>query len=341
VDALLSKAAGVLEVSPVNLEAAAQRSSEQIASARHFFKDRLGLGDQLDIVVCGSMARQEMSGASDFDYLIVAHGLVEDASKTRAFRKACDEWCDQHSIPRPGNTGVFGKIIAGGELVEQIGLEFDTNHSLTRRILLLEEGVSVLDEKLHRRFVKVVLSRYLDDRSLDENDVPRFLLNDVCRFWRTIAVDYQAKRWASLDSNGWGLRYLKLRISRKLTFAGSLIPLLLIATRRPVDVHDFLLHQYVEMPPLARLAQLIEDTEDNEVLCHLREILAIADRFAGFLSDTQARAEIAGLESHEAAQSNMLFAEMRELSSQLQGHLEGLFLDSETLGSLGRKYLTF
>jgi hypothetical protein len=341
VDALLSKAASDLGISLENLESAAQRSAEQIAAATAFFKDRLGLGDQLDIVVCGSMARQEMSGASDFDYLIVAHGLVEDASKTRAFRKACDEWCDQHSIPRPGTTGIFGKIVSGGELVEQIGLEFDTNHSLTRRILLVEEGASVLDKTLHRRFVKVVLSRYLDDLALDEDDVPRFLLNDVCRYWRTIAVDYQAKMWAKLDSDGWGLRYLKLRISRKLTFAGSLMPLLLVANRHPEDIRDFLLRQYVNLPPLARLAQLVEDTQDDDVHRHLREILAIADRFTGFLSDKRRRDEIAALESQDAAQGNAEFVEMRDLSSELQLHLEGLFLDSSAIGKLGRKYLTF
>src|ERR1700722_11248657 len=106
---LLSKAGSQLDIPLPNLEAAAQHSSEQIATATAFFKDRLGLGDHLDIVLCGSMARQEMSGASDFDYLIVAHGLVEDASKTRAFRKACDDWCDLHSVPRPGPTGLFGK----------------------------------------------------------------------------------------------------------------------------------------------------------------------------------------------------------------------------------------
>lgn len=340
-DALLSKAAIDLGVSLGNLEAAAQRSGEQIAAATAFFKERLGRGDPLDIVVCGSMARQEMSGASDFDYLIVAHGLVEDASKTRAFRKACDEWCDQHSIPRPGTTGIFGKIVSGGELVEQIGLEFDTNHSLTRRILLMEEGVSVLDKALHRRFVKVVLSRYLDDLGLDEDDVPRFLLNDACRYWRTIAVDYQAKRWAKLDSNGWGLRYLKLRISRKLTFAGSLVPLLLVAEQHPEDIRDFLLRQYVDQPPLARLAQLVDHTQDEDVHRHLGGILTIADKFAGFLSDKDRRDEIAALESQDAARANAAFLEMRELSSDLQAHLEGLFLDSQSIGKLGRKYLTF
>lgn len=338
---LITQAATALDVSLENLEKAAERSTEQIHAAASFFKDSLGLDDQLDIVVCGSMARQEMSGASDFDYIVIAHGLVGDASRTRAFRKACDAWCDQNSIPRPGTSGIFGKIVSGGELVEQIGLEFDTNHSLTRRILLLEEGVSVLDKTLHRKFVKVVLSRYLDDPSLDDDAVPRFLLNDICRYWRTIAVDYQAKRWVTLDASGWALRYLKLRISRKLTFAGSLIPLLLVGIYDPEDAHDFLLKQFVDMPPLARLAQLVYGTADEDVHRHLREILAIADRFTGFLATKQQRDEVGALPSRTAAEGNAAFSEMRERSAQLQEHLEGLFLDTAAIGTLGRKYLTF
>ena len=195
------------------------------------------------------MARQEMSGVSDFDYLIIAHGLVEHATKFRAFRRACDDWCTARAIKPPGVTGIFGKVVSATELVEQIGLEFDTNNSLTRRILLLEEGVSVLQPELHRRFAKVAVGRYLEGEHLDDG-APRFLLNDIARYWRTIAVDYQAKVWQRLDSRAWGIRYLKLRVSRKLTFAGSLVPLFLISLRQPEDQRSFLTQQYTAVPPL-------------------------------------------------------------------------------------------
>ena len=304
---------------------------------------QLGLGDQLDIVVCGSMARHEMSGASDFDYLIIAHGLVEDASKTRAFRVACDEWSDQRAIDRPGATGIFGKVISVSELVEQIGLEFDTNRSLTRRILLIEEGNSVLEPTLHRRFVKVAFSRYLADTPYVNTGPPRFLFNDISRYWRTVAVDYQAKVWERLDETGWGLRYLKLRISRKLTFAASLVPLLLVSLRRPEDIGAFLLEQYVEFPPLARLAQLTAYVGDDSAAQQaLRDILLCADAFADFLADSERREQavaVTALELEGGAES--AFTQMRDHSSHLQACLEVLFLDSHVLGPPGRKYLTF
>ena len=98
-----------------------------------------------------------------------------------------------------------------------------------------------------KKTMRSILKRYLVDYHNFENVSPlhkrgvaRFLLNDVVRYWRTVAVDYQAKRWDELsppagafqedDGLGleppkWGLRYIKLRSSRKLAFVGSLVSL--------------------------------------------------------------------------------------------------------------------
>ena len=324
------------------LTAAASDSAALTRTALHDFKEAVGLGEPLDIVVCGSMARQEMVGASDFDYLIVAHGLVEHATKFRVFRRACDEWCTRRAIEPPGATGIFGKVISATELVDQIGLEADTNRSLTRRILLLEEGVSVLQPNLHRKFVSVALGRYLEGHHLDETGVPRFLLNDMSRYWRTTAVDYQAKVWERVTTSEWALRYLKLRLSRKLTFVGSLVPLFLVALREPDDVHAFLTDQFVDVPPLARLAQLTVDLEgDEESLEHLRAILTCADAFVEFSSDGEKRRQVNAIPRPDAAFGDPLFAQMQTMSSDLQEHLQALFFDSERLSGLSRKYLTF
>jgi len=71
------------------------------------------------------------------------------------------------------------------------------------------------------RVLRVLLKRYLVDDfgyampPKAAARVPRFLLNDLVRYWRTMAVDFAAKR-REREGAGWGLRNFKLRMSRKL-----------------------------------------------------------------------------------------------------------------------------
>ncbi len=310
--------------------------------ARRFFRDAVGRGHGLDIVVCGSMARMEMSSASDFDYLIVAHGLVEDASRLRTFRKACDEWCKQRAIHPPGKTGVFGRIVSGAELVDQIGLELDTNASLTRRVLVLEESVSLLEPKLHRKLVEVIIGRYLYEEHGNASGPPRFLLNDIVRYWRTIAVDYEAKVWRDLKVDGWGVRYLKLRISRKLTFVSALVSLFLVELTKPSDPAAFLGEQFVDLPALARMAQLVDVLgDDASALQDLRRVLELADAFCAFLDDPDRRDAANEVSPPASEATETSFEAMRAASIELQDCLERLFFDATELRAISRKYLAF
>jgi hypothetical protein len=61
--------------------------------------------------------------------------------------------------------------------------------------------------------LKALLDRYVGEDLLyhapDRFLVPRFLLNDIARYWRTMAVDSAQKRHDRVD--GWALRNIKLR----------------------------------------------------------------------------------------------------------------------------------
>ncbi len=76
--------------------------------------------------------------------------------------------------------------------------------------------------------IRGVINRYLEeDNHLLTRDgkryrVPRFLLNDIVQFWRTMAVDFASKQ-RDRAGKGWGLRNAKLRMSRKLIFASGLL----------------------------------------------------------------------------------------------------------------------
>lgn len=189
---------------------ASQTSAGLISDAKAHLHEDLGEpeDDILDVIVFGSVARMEASEASDIDYLIVTNSLPDASEiwRTRELVGSVEQFIinlektgTSDATKRPGSTGLFGKIQSAPDLVERIGLEQDTNSTHTRRCLVLQESVSIYNPDLHSRLVQSILARYLAD--YDEGSKPgppRFLLNDINRYWFTVAVDYQAKRWERL-----------------------------------------------------------------------------------------------------------------------------------------------
>lgn len=190
---------------------------------------RGGAPEQMDVVLFGSFARAELTGESDCDYLVLLDGTPNHSDIKRVMA-AVEETRSLLDMKGPGVTGTFGDFATATELFTRIGLESDSNANTTRRLLLLSESVSVVQPDVTEKIKKSIIARYLGDYASDVERnrpvrVPHFLLNDVVRYWRTIAVDFGAKQWRSFAAE-WHLRHAKLLTTRKVLFAGTLAVLL-------------------------------------------------------------------------------------------------------------------
>lgn len=331
----IQQASEKLEIHLPHLAAAGKLSEELIQEARTFLRQELPEIVALDVLAFGSMARRELTRQSDLDSLVVVHSLPDDVLLTRKVLSAVEQMRKKLALKKAGGTNTFGGVVAATDLTERIGLERDTNQSHTLRMLILEESVSLLQPTAHDRLVQAILERYLVGYGATPKvGVPRFLLNDVVRFWRTIAVDYQGKWWeewhkrdASPDTPGkQSIRYVKLRVSRKLVFASTLASLFLPQALGVACTDVFLLEQF-KMPPLARLAQLVDHLLPSERVS-LGTVLEIADHFLGDLGNDRLKDETAE-------------DDWKERSRTLQAALEDLFFDTERFGKVTRRYLSF
>lgn len=318
---------------------AERRSNESINDVAAYVSRKLPGTKGVDIVAFGSLARREWTDRSDFDYLVVVHELPA-ARELRETLKVAERARQRLQAGEPGATGMFGVIVSAGELVARIGLETDTNQTLTRRLLMLEESVSLYDSVSHQNFLKIMLDRYLIEyEGREKAGVPRFLLNDVVRHWRTVAVDYQAKNWQRVTDEGWGLRYLKLKISRKLAFAGTLAPLLKVGLDGVKPTTDLLL-KAMSPAPLVRLANLhtVLDKSGQEALFNA---LQVAGRFNLALNSREFRTQASEVGDPDE-EGNPLFKESLKDAQELQSYLTSIFLGiGSPLKELSEEYLVF
>ena len=118
------------------------------------------------------------------------------------------------------------------------------------------ESLAVCGEQVRSDARRALIAGYLDENVKDYRP-PRFLLNDLIRYWRTIAVDFESKMRAR-EGQGWGLRNAKLRLSRKSLFAAGLVPVL-DCYRHPASSMLDHLDERMAAPPLDRLADAFVD----------------------------------------------------------------------------------
>ena len=288
--------------------------------------------DAASLVVFGSLARGEWTSGSDLDWTYLVDGQAN--SDHLRIAQEIDRVLRNHKndFQPPGQTGTFGNLSFSHEIVHQIGGQADTNKNTTQRVLLLLESAAIGSEvQAYERVIRAVINRYLeeDTHPLTEDGkayrVPRFLLNDIVRFWRTMAVDFASKQ-RDRGGKGWGLRNAKLRMSRKLIFASGLLlcfscrldPQLQasISTAKDVIKQNLVNHirEFVRQSPLeivARCLPLYSVPEQTQ-----KDFFAAYSDFLELLDDKQSREHLEGLRAEESASDPVFKAHWTRFSSK-------------------------
>lgn len=306
--------------------------------------------EDTSIVVFGSFARGEYTRGSDIDWTLLVDGRAHDEHFQRAL--AITRILADNKFQPPSPFGVFDNVSFSHPLLHLIGGHDDTNRNTTQRILLLLESLAVCRSAAHERVIELVLHRYVeDDRGLlfsKRNPlVPRFLLNDIIRYWRTITVDFVSKqRW----KGGWALRNVKLRMSRKLLFASGMLACFALelfgkdepwrdeAGRvDPARVVQFV-QQRLRLSPLEQMCDVL--LRPNVSVETARQVLESYDTFMGILSDDEKRRHLSDLPL-DALGIDTLFKEATSLTYTFQTGLDTVFFEDPEIGTLVRRFGVF
>ena len=331
------------------------------------------------LVLCGSFARHEMVPGSDCDWTLLINGVVSNrhASTARLIHRAIDKADKQmKGIKSPGSSGTFGNMCFSHDLVHRIGGGADSNANLTRRILMLLESrpvsLSAADssQDVWKAVIHSILERYFEEdahfSASSGRKVPRFLLNDLTRYWRTIGVDYAAK-YLEQDGKKWAIRNAKLRMSRKLLFAVGMAFCFACQLKPPTPRQpdqDTLFGDYglaeqdatapfiasavafAGTPPLEFLASFVDtfvaDRAKRQKVS--QQIFGSYDAWLTLLADDASRKTLEEL-SHDDAENDAVFQKVREIGSAFASGLKLLFFnrekDEDPIADLSLEYVAF
>lgn len=328
-----------------------RQTRDRLVNCISDYLQNFDLGADTDFVVFGSLARDEFTIGSDVDWTLLIDGAANPEHRIVAQNLA--EALGAGAFQEPGTSGTFGSLAFSHDIIHKIGGDHDTNANMTQRVLLMLESDALSintdearDSAAYKRVLNQVFQRYIANE-LERGErsgrpfAPRFLINDLIRYWRTVCVDFAYKEHEQRGKK-WAIRNIKLRFSRKLIFAAGLIMCYRVKSSfsdtSSVEEVQGELFDTSCMTPLEIISRFLLDNASTETASML---LKQYDRFLGMLNDKEKRTKLEQLDRQEAYKDEV-FAEARRIGGEFQKSLDTLFfMEHNDLAKFVRGYGVF
>ncbi|MBE0505964.1 MAG: nucleotidyltransferase domain-containing protein [Marinospirillum sp.] len=283
-------------------------SQNKIEVLRNAFDKALSFSqykNHITVVTTGSYGRGEASEESDLDWFIIFDRDLDPSEAIREEIQKIGGIVSAEIKKEEGDSKTFGQdaVVRFSDMQTNIGGQQDTNESLTRRMLFLLEGTWLYGKTRFKEYRRALLEKYIKPDASDEQ-LPRFFLNDLIRYYRTITTDFEFKTAESGKS--WGLRNIKLRFSRKLLYFGGVIVVAemnQLTREQKINQAEHLF----DLNALSRITALGAGCDQTQVLL---------DHYEGFLNRISDSAIREALEQvvKEERMGNPVYRELREAS---------------------------
>ncbi len=263
------------------------------------------------VLTCGSYARREASDASDIDFFIITQ--QPDTDKLPWVEKAKSIISEIVSI-EPTANGTFANVEVRDSMLRNIGGDNDSNQKITRRMLFLLEGEWLFNANGLKIVRHQIIERYIGG-SMTDHQLALFLLNDIIRYYRTIAVDYEFKAFEGEKPKPWGIRNIKLVFSRKLLYASGLFSVAMTADRSREE-KVAILERLFELPVIDRLVEICGQPR-------MAPVLRSYDHFLTRLEDSKVRNRLISLQRDQ--RDDPVFRELKNEGHHFTRELLKLF----------------
>jgi predicted nucleotidyltransferase len=277
------------------------------------------------LAVVGSYGRLEASISSDLDYLLIYNGEEKDISNFRSFDDQISQILDEMDIKKPSGVGkTFESPACITQLTKNIGGNKDKTQHLTWRVLLLTESKCLYNPELYEQILSQIYTHYTKTSS-EKRGYPRALINELIRYYRTVAVDYLYK--VEEINKPWALRNFKLRHSRKFWFFTSMA--LILHKIKEFSNHESdryypSLFDEIRLPPIEKLATILLESDKKDLITPFR----LYNDFLGIINNPKTREELSEID-YDSRYDNSSFLELRQKSENFHEALLSLFHEFE------------